>query len=140
MRKPFAAKNVIADSSALVALISRDDAHHSWIGAQVDSLLWPWVTCEAALSEAFYLLGSRGNSQLIAMLKRGAVKPGFDLADEVQTVTALLQKYSDVPMSLADGCLVRMTEILADPLLLTTDADFRIYRRHSRHTIPCLIP
>ena len=48
--------------------------------------------------------------------------------------------YADLPMSLADACLVRMTETLSDPLLLTTDSDFRIYRRHSRQIIPCVMP
>src|SRR5437660_10706038 len=43
-------------------------------------------------------------------------------------------------MSLADACLVRMTEIVADPLLLTTDTDFRLYRRHSRQVVPCMMP
>jgi hypothetical protein len=43
-------------------------------------------------------------------------------------------------MSLADACLVRMTEILADPILLTTDGDFRIYRRHGRQVVPCTMP
>jgi hypothetical protein len=43
-------------------------------------------------------------------------------------------------MSLADACLVRMTETLADPVLLTTDADFRVYRRHSRQVVPAIIP
>jgi hypothetical protein len=33
-------------------------------------------------------------------------------------------------MSLADACLVRMSETLPKPVLLTTDNDFRIYRRH----------
>jgi len=51
-----------------------------------------------------------------------------------------MQKYSDVPMSLADACLVRMTETFADPVVLTTDADFRVYRRHSRHVVPCVTP
>jgi uncharacterized protein len=45
-----------------------------------------------------------------------------------------------MPASLADSCLVRMTETLDDPILLTTDADFRIYRRHGRQAIPCAIP
>ncbi len=49
-------------------------------------------------------------------------------------------KYADVPMSLADACLVRMTEVLTDPVLLTTDTDFRIYRRLGRKTIPCVMP
>jgi hypothetical protein len=30
--------------------------------------------------------------------------------------------------------------MVADPVLLTTDADFRIYRRHSRRAIPCEMP
>jgi predicted nucleic acid-binding protein len=51
-----------------------------------------------------------------------------------------MRKYSDVPMSFADACLVRMAETLTDPLLLTTDSDFRIYRRHSRQTLPCVMP
>jgi hypothetical protein len=52
----------------------------------------------------------------------------------------LMEKYADVPMSLADACLVRMTEIYADPLVLTTDSHFRIYRRHSRQAVPCVLP
>ena len=58
----------------------------------------------------------------------------------MEPVLKLLQKYADVPMSLADACLVRMTETLSDPLLLTTDSDFSIYRRHSRQVIPCVMP
>jgi len=66
--------------------------------------------------------------------------PGFDLAADVEPVLTLMHKYRDVPMSLADACLVRMSEALPDPVLLTTDTDFRIYRRHSRHVIPFLMP
>jgi hypothetical protein len=34
----------------------------------------------------------------------------------------------------------RMTEPLPDPINLTTDSDFRIYRRHSRQMVPCMMP
>jgi hypothetical protein len=33
-----------------------------------------------------------------------------------------------------------MTEILGDPILLTTDEDFRVYRRHGRQVIPSVAP
>jgi uncharacterized protein len=59
---------------------------------------------------------------------------------DLKAVLALMRKYADVPMSLADACLVRMTETLADPVLLTTDTDFGIYRRHSRLVVPCVLP
>jgi len=58
----------------------------------------------------------------------------------VEPVLKLKQKYADVPMSLADACLVRMTELLSNSVILTTDADFRIYRRHSRQVVPCMAP
>ena len=49
-------------------------------------------------------------------------------------------KYADMPMSFADACLVRMTELLTDPVLLTLDAHFRIYRRDRNKAIPCIMP
>jgi hypothetical protein len=55
-------------------------------------------------------------------------------------VVNFIQKYSDVPMNLADACMVRMTETRANSIILTTDADFRIYRRHSRQVVPCITP
>jgi uncharacterized protein len=58
----------------------------------------------------------------------------------VEPVVKLMEKYSDVPMGFADACLVRMTETFADPIILTTDQDFRVYRRHSRQVVPCAIP
>jgi hypothetical protein len=41
-------------------------------------------------------------------------------------------------MSLADACLVRMSEVLPDPQVITTDTDFKIYRRHSWQVVPCV--
>ena len=51
-----------------------------------------------------------------------------------------IERYANVPMSLADSCLVRMSELLGESLLFTLDSDFRIYRRHGRQKIPLLIP
>ena len=100
----------------------------------------PWYTCEAVLSEAYQLLGERGGPGLKAMLSRRAVVVSFDLDDNVEAVAAFLQKYASVPMSFADACLVRMSETMADPLILTTDSDFHVYRRHSRQMVPVSCP
>ena len=108
--------------------------------AQAPGHTLPWRTCEAVLSEAFHLLGPRGAPGLSALLRRRALIAAFDLDNDVESVLRLLQKYANVPMSLADACLVRMTETLSDPMILTTDSDFRIYRRHSRQVVPCMMP
>ena len=130
------ARNVLVDAGFIVALLSRRDTHHEWALAQAPGLPPPWSTCEAALSEAYHLLGQRGAPSLSALLRRRALVVAFELAKHVEPVTKLLDKYSNTPMGLADACLVRMTETLSDPILLTTDADFRVYRRHSRQVLP----
>ena len=134
------ARNVLVDAGFLVALLSSRDTHHQWAVTQASELPPPWSTCEAVLSEAFHLIGDRGVPNLAALLRRRAVLISFTLAENPDPVLKLIEKYSNVPMSLADACLVRMTETLADPIILTTDEDFRVYRRHSRQVVPCVTP
>ena len=133
-------RSALVDAGFLVALLSRRDGHHQWAATQAPLHPPPWVTCEAVLSEAFHLLDPAGEPALSELLRRGAVHPAFDLGDEIEPVLKLMAKYKNVPMSLADACLVRMTETLANPILLTTDTDFGIYRRHSRQVVPCVMP
>jgi uncharacterized protein len=134
------ARNVLVDAGFVVALLSSRDNHHEWAVSQASEMPPPWSTCEAALSESFHLLGGRGAANLGELLRRRALLVTFELAKNIEPVVKLIEKYSDVPMSLADACVVRMTETLADPIVLTTDEDFRIYRRHSRQVVPCVTP
>jgi predicted nucleic acid-binding protein len=134
------ARSVLVDAGFLVALLSRRDAHHAWAVAQAAHYGPPWTTCESVLSEAFHLLGRAGESQLAELLGRRSLSLAFDLGDELECVLKLLHKYADMPMSLTDACLVRMTETHASAVVLTTDSDFRIYRRHSRQIVPAIVP
>jgi predicted nucleic acid-binding protein len=134
------AASVLVDAGFVVALLSRRDVHHDSAVAEAPRFGPPWMTCEAVLSEAFHLLGAGGAPALSALLRRRALIVAFDLAASIEPVLRLIHKYASVPMSLADACLVRMSETWDDPMLLTTDTDFRIYRRHSRHVIPCTTP
>jgi len=134
------ARNVLVDAGFLVALLSRRDSYHDWAVTQAPLYAPPWRTCEAVLSEAFHLLGSRGLPAIAGLLRRRALISAFDLGHDAEPVLKLLQKYADVPMSLAEACLVRMAETLPDPVILTTDSDFRVYRRHSRQIVPCVMP
>jgi uncharacterized protein len=134
------ARSVLVDAGFLVAMLSLRDFHHKWAVQEAAENSPPWHTCEAVLSEAYHLVGERGVPGLNAMLSRRAVVATFNLDDHMEAVVALLRKYASVPMSLADACLVRMSETMADPLLLTTDSDFHVYRRHGRQVVPVLCP
>jgi len=133
---------ILLDTGPLVALLNARDAHHGWARELLASVAPPLVTCEAVLSEACFLVRQLhgGRDRVLELVHRGAVAVPFRLEDELPAVRRLLSRYADVPMSLADACLVRMTEALSDSVILTTDADFRIYRRHSRQAVPCVMP
>jgi predicted nucleic acid-binding protein len=138
--KPALAATALADTGFLVALLIQRDAHHEWAVAQAEEHPTPWHVCEAVLTEAFHLVGTQAGVRMAGLISRGAVVVSFGLTDHVESVIALMRKYSNRPMSLADACVVRMTEILPDPVVLTTDADFTVYRRHGRQVVPCVTP
>jgi predicted nucleic acid-binding protein len=134
------AETALADTGFIIALLRARDAHHPWAAAQAKQFAPPWQVCEPVLTEAFHFMSSSGARALAALMRRRSLVLSFRLDQEQDSVLALMGKYIDVPMSLADACLVRMSETHADPIVLTTDAHFRIYRRHSRQVVPCVIP
>jgi uncharacterized protein len=134
------AANVLVDASFLVALLISRDTRHQWAATQSQRFRLPWKTCDAVLAETFYMIGSEGGSSFAKLLHRRAVVIAFNSAENTDDILQLMAKYADVPMSFADACLVCMTETIPDPILLTTDKDFRVYRRNNRKAIPCVMP
>lgn len=134
------AKTVIVDASFLVALWRKNDANHPWAVQQARLLPPPWTICESALSEADHLLAPDGCATLRLACRRGALRVSAAGEDDFLPILDLLDKYADIPMSIADACLVRLTELLPDPVLFTTDSDFKIYRRMGRRAIPTCMP
>jgi predicted nucleic acid-binding protein len=133
---------VLADTGPLVAALRKRDRYHAWARAQLAARLAPLATCEAVLSEAFFLLQgvSGGHAALAAMIDRGLLEVRFDFHDEHEATLRLLRKYSDTPMGFADACLVRMSEMHRSSQVLTLDRDFEAYRRNGRERIPLIAP
>lgn len=134
--------SVLLDTGPLVAFLNRQDDAHDWAVARFKEIEPPFLTCEAVLSETFHLLQGRAVvlEHLEKFLVAGFIRVDFSFADEVVAVTRLLHTYRNVPMSLADGCLVRMSEVHPSGIVFTLDTDFRIYRKHGRQAIPVLLP
>ena len=82
----------------------------------------------------------RGTTQLFNLLDSGLLVIDFSIAAEHRALAALMHKYRDMPMSLADACLVRMAELHPEAKILTLDAHFRTYRKNSRQNLPLIAP
>jgi len=135
-------KSFLIDTGPLVAFLNRRDHHHDWIRDLLRTIEPPLDTCEAVVSEACFLLRNLegGPDAVLELCSRGIITTSFSLQDERDAVRRLMKKYADVPMSLADACLVRMTELESDSTLLTVDSDFRVYRRDRRRLVPVRMP
>lgn len=48
-------------------------------------------------------------------------------------------QFYNAPMSLADACLVRMSELIPGSCILTLDSDFRIDRKNQQEAIDLII-
>jgi predicted nucleic acid-binding protein len=100
------------------------------------------LTCEAVLAEACFLLQDApgGTAAVLELVERGVLLVDFQVSTYAKSIRILMEKYSSVPMSLADACLVKMMELHEDSMVMTLDGDFLIYRHHGRQTIPVLMP
>jgi predicted nucleic acid-binding protein len=132
----------LLDTGPLVSFLAAGLKHHAWAVEQWKRLRPPLLTCEALLTEAAFLLKRAGRDAdaLWALLEIGVIRVAIAVQEEQADLRALMRRYRSRPMSLADACLVRLSEIHADGEVLTLDSDFRIYRRHGNRVIPVLMP
>jgi len=132
----------LLDTGPLVSFLASGLRHHTWTVEQWKRLHPPLLTCEPVLTEAVFLLKREGRDAdpLFALLERGVIRIALDVQEEQADLRALMHRYRNRPMSLADACLVRLSEIHMTGEVFTLDSDFRIYRRHGNKVIPVLIP
>lgn len=133
---------MLIDTGPLVAYLDRSDKDHLWAKDTFMQLTRPVLTCEAVIAEALFLLrrGGIDPDGLLNLISRGLVIPQFELASEIHTIQLLMKTYRNIPMSLADACLVRMAEIHENAKIMTLDSDFVVYRKSRRKVIPLLRP
>ena len=132
---------IIADAGVIVGLIYEKDQWHKWAFEQSKQLAPPFFTCETVITEACYLLRNikDGEQTILNMIADGFLQIDFRLCDEATRIKSLMKKYENVPMSLADACLVRMSEQIKNAVVFTTDSDFHIYRKNGKQKIELII-
>lgn len=94
------------------------------------------------IAEACFLIARRGVSGTVILerIENGLLRIALKIEDHSAALRKLMTRYAGVPMSLADACLVRMSEIYPESHVFTLDSDFRVYRRNGRQMIPTIAP
>jgi len=132
---------VLLDTGPLVAYLTERDSHHEWAFEIFDSFDLPAISCEPVLTEACFLLERNRlpATRVLEYAEEIKLRIGLQLEREMEAIRALMQRYQNVPMSLADACLVRLAEITGLPIC-TLDRGFEIYRAHRRRELALIMP
>lgn len=133
---------MLLGTGPLVSFLAAGLEHHEWVVEQWKRLKPPMLTCEAVLTEPAFLLKCEGvgTDPLFALLERGVIRVAVEIEDQAADLRMLMRRYRDRPMSLADACLVRLSELHKDAVIFTLHDDSLIYRRHGNKVIPVLMP
>ncbi|ENO78286.1 hypothetical protein C665_18607 [Thauera aminoaromatica S2] len=94
------------------------------------------------VAEACLLLARAGfdPARALMLLERSAVHIALSLESQTAPVRTLFERDDNVPASLADACLLRMSELFEPCSILTLGRNFGIYRRLGRKTISLMSP
>jgi predicted nucleic acid-binding protein len=135
---------VIVDSGAWLALANPRDRFHKAVKKAIASLQEPLVTTLPVLTEVSHLLlarlGTEALLRFIASWEQGAFDVFSVTSEHAPRIAALMKKYADLPMDLADASLVVLAEALGDGRIISTDRrDFHTYRWKNRHPFQNLI-
>jgi predicted nucleic acid-binding protein len=130
---------ILTDAGPLVALIDRGEPDHARCRSALASLTGPMLTTWPAFTEAIYLLGSAagwsGQNPLRQLLLRGDLELATLDQRLIERSYALMDRYRDVPMDLADATLVVVAEDRSLTRIFTLNSDFQIYRVKGKRAI-----
>jgi predicted nucleic acid-binding protein len=136
------AVELLLDTGAFVALVDRDESSHVDCVAALESWMGPIVTTEAVLTETLYLVGPQWGAQRTSLefILRGAFHLVPSSPASLKRVSALMEKYRNVPMDFADATIVALGEELETDWVFTLDrrgfSTYRLGRRKTFQIIP----
>ena len=130
---------ILTDAGPLIAILDRGESGHQACIDCLKELTGPMLTTWPAFTEAMYLLGEAGGWRAQAALwsleDKGDVEIAEQRPEDRRRMQALMEKYQDRLMDLADASLVVLAEKRSLRDIFTLDhADFQVYRLHGRQT------
>lgn len=123
--------SVVLDTGPLVAFLDASDRHHRWAVGEFGRFDGTVHVCEPVVTEALFLLRGHRPAQekILEWIQRGDLACESTLAIEAGAIRGLWKRYGNVPMSLADACVVRLSELHPRAEVCSMDSDFVIYRK-----------
>jgi uncharacterized protein len=122
---------VLLDTGPLVALLCKNDTNHDRARQIFAECAPPFRCGEAVVAEACFLMQkvhATGPADVAALGARGVFTIAISVQEHWAALAALLKKYADRPISLADASLIQCAGIHQEARIATFDSDFGVYK------------
>ena len=130
-------KSTLIDAGPIIALFNKNDKFHKVVKDFIKEYKGKLITSWPVITEASYMLDFNVQVQidLFKWIRLGGLIIEEVSIDDIDRIIALSEKYSDIPMDLADASLVVLSEKLKIKEIITIDSDYYIYRTIEKEMI-----
>ena len=129
--------STLIDAGPLIALFDKDDKFHAIVKTFLQKYAGQLVTTWPVITETMHMLDFNVHVQIdfLKWLYREAIHIIHLEHEHVGRLIELAEKYSDLPMDVADGSLLVVAELLGIQEIITIDSDFYVYRTQDRRSL-----
>ena len=130
-------KNTLIDAGPIIALFNKNDKYHQQIKNFLKNYNGLLTTTWPVITEISHMLRFSVNTQIdfLKWIEIGGLHIEEIKIEDLERIIKLSEKYSDVPMDLADASLVIISEKKNLKEIITIDSDYYIYRTVNKEMI-----
>jgi predicted nucleic acid-binding protein len=134
-------QKTLIDSGPLIALFDRSDRYHTRVIEFLKRYKGELITSWAVLTEVSHMLDFNLKVQIdfLKWIERGGVRVYEISQSDIVHIRVMMEKYIDIPMDLADGTLMYITNVENIKEIISIDSDFDIYRTLKKQNLNNLL-
>jgi uncharacterized protein len=134
-------QNSLIDAGPIIALFDKDDKYHDIVLKFIKNFKGKLITSWPVITEVSYFLNFNINVQVdfYKWLEKNAVHIINFTQNDLKRIIELTEKYSDIPMDLADCSLIMISEQLSITNIITIDSEYYIYRTKNKKMLKNLL-
>lgn len=134
-------QKILIDSGPLIALFDRSDSYHVKVLEFMKTFKGELITSWSVVTEVTHMLDFNLQVQIdfLKWCEIGGVTLFEISQDELCDIRVMIEKYSDVPMDLADATLMYIANKEKLKNIISIDSDFDIYRTLKKQNLNNLL-
>jgi len=123
-------QNSLVDAGPLIALFDKSDAYHNKAVNSLKNHNSRLITTWPVITEVMHMISfnHRVQSDFLSWIMKGGITIAPLNQSHIRRIAELINKFSNVPMDLADASLVVIAEEHGIDSIYTIDSDFKVYR------------